>query len=35
MGKYCKTNFDLIAKLCSNLLETGFQIMQPCHLARC
>ena len=24
----------LIAKLCSNLLETGFQIMQPCHLAR-
>ena len=24
----------LIAKLCSNLLETGFQIMQPYHLAR-
>ena len=25
----------LIAKLCSNLLETGFQIMQPCQLTRC
>ena len=25
----------LIAKLSSNLLEMGFQIIQPCHLARC
>ena len=25
----------LIAKLCSHLLEMGFQIMQPCHLAKC
>ena len=26
---------SLIAKLCSYLLEMGFQIMQPYHLARC